>query len=282
MLTEALVLARATYFIAAMLLFGANALRLMMRARLPHIAPLQLTALNGLALAAAGLAACLWFVLAAAQMADAVPTEAILAEALHTLFGTGFMLRMAALVGTALAFAMGGNLLALMLCGVLLAAPALTGHAASSSPMHFTAIGMIIDGLHLLTAGFWLGGLAGLAILFARGTMKADLLLILGLFSETAMVAVLLLVMTGLINAALVLLGGPGRASPLYLAVLGLKLLGVAAMLGLAATNRFRLMPTFGEEAQARLSRNVALELGLGIVVAALAALLGQLAPTLG
>jgi len=282
MLTEALVLARAAYFIAMMLLFGANALRLMMRARLPHIAPVQLAPLNGLALLAAALAACLWFVLAAGQMADRTPDGAILMEALHTLFGTGFLLRMAALLAAALAYAMGGNLPALVLCAIALAVPALTGHAAASSLAHFTAVGMVIDALHLLTAGFWLGGLAGLAILFARGTMKADLLLILGLFSEAAMVAVLLLVMTGLINAALVLLGGPGRASMLYLAVLGLKLAGVAAMLVLAAMNRFRLMPGFDEEAERRLSRNVSLELALGVIVAALAGLLGQLAPTTG
>jgi putative copper export protein len=54
-------------------------------------------------------------------------------------------------------------------------------------------------------------------------------------------------------------------------------------MLVLAAANRFRLMPKFtGDAAAARLARNVRLELALGVFAAALAGLLGQLAPTLG
>ena len=56
------------------------------------------------------------------------------------------------------------------------------------------------------------------------------------------MVAVLLLVMTGLINAASILLGH-GTPAPLYLGVLGAKLALVAVMLALAAVNRFKLMP---------------------------------------
>src|SRR5262249_24155076 len=152
------------------------------------------------------LACLVWFALAAAQMAGTTPDGAVLTSALATRFGIGFLLRMAALAVMAPAVAMGGNLLALAMAALALTAPALAGHAAAASA-HFAVIGIAIDALHLLTAGFWLGGLALLAILFARGAMKADLLLILGLFSEAAMVAVLLLVMSGLINATMVLLG---------------------------------------------------------------------------
>ena len=65
------------------------------------------------------------------------------------------------------------------------------------------------------------------------------------------MIAVLLLVMTGLIDAAQVLLGGKGTLSRLYLAVLGAKLALVAVMLWLAAANRFKWLPK-GEEARNR------------------------------
>ena len=53
------------------------------------------------------------------------------------------------------------------------------------------------------------------------------------------MIAVALLVMTGLLNAATILLGGEGHAAPLYLAVLGAKLVLVLAMLALAAGQSF-------------------------------------------
>jgi putative copper resistance protein D len=281
----ALAFARAIYFAATMLLFGSLAMRVLMRARLPHIAKVQLPVLFRLALPAAVLAAAGWFVLAAAQMAGDVRAAldpAVWIEALGTLFGTGFVVRLAALLLTAAMLAAGSDVTAFLLAGMALAAPALSGHAAASSPAHFTAIGTIVDALHLLTAGFWIGGLAFLAALFARKSAKADLLLVLDLFSEWAMVAVLLLVMSGLINSALVLLGEPGKVSPPYLGVLGAKLACVAVMLALAATNRFRLIAKFTAGAEARLARNVRLELGLGVFVAALAGLLGQLAPTLG
>jgi putative copper export protein len=242
--------------------------------------------LQGIVAAAALAAACAWFVLTAGEMAGdarAALNGAVLEAALGTVFGMGFVLRAAALLLLAAALAWRAPRLALAMAGIALVSPALSSHAAASSPAHFAVVGIVIDAGHLLTAGFWIGGLALLAAAFARGTAKADLLLILSLFSEWAMVAVLLLVMTGLLNAALALLGGPGPASPSYLTVLGLKLAGVAAMLGLAVWNRFGLMGRFTESgAAARLKRNVALELGIGIAVIALAGLLGQLSPTSG
>ena len=100
--------------------------------------------------------------------------------------------------------------------------------------------------------------------------------LALSLFSDWAMVAVLLLVMTGLINSASILLGQEGHMSALYLSVLGIKLALVAGMLGLALVNRFKLMPK-GREAL--IARHVAVELGLGLAAVLLAGLLGQLQP---
>jgi putative copper export protein len=66
------------------------------------------------------------------------------------------------------------------------------------------------------------------------------------------MIAVLLLVMTGLIDGASILLGDPGTPSRLYLGVLGAKLALVACMLGLAAVNRFQLIPQGRAEIVAR------------------------------
>jgi putative copper export protein len=194
-----------------------------------------------------------------------------------TLFGQLFLARMIALTALALAFtAKRGTKPAMLLAGIALILPAATSHAAASSPAGFAIFGATLDALHLVTAGFWIGGLAVLAHLFRR--REPNILLALSLFSDWAMIAVLLLVMTGLINGASIILGDKGAPSTLYLAVLGAKLALVTAMLTLAATNRFRLMPR-GRDAA--IARNAALELALGVIVVLLAGALGQLQPTL-
>jgi putative copper resistance protein D len=95
------------------------------------------------------------------------------------------------------------------------------------------------------------------------------------------MIAVALLVMTGMINAAMVLLGTPGHDAAPYLAVLGLKLALVAAMIALALVNQFRLLPRLGQTGMiAKLKSNVGWELGLGLMVVGLAVILTLLPPT--
>src|SRR6185436_15657521 len=110
----------------------------------------------------------------------------------------------------------------ILLAAIALALPAATSHAAAASPAGFTVFGATLDAVHLSTAGFWIGGLAVLAILFRR--KEPNILLALSLFSDWAMIAVLLLVMTGLINGASILLGDAGAPSLVYLTVLGIKL----------------------------------------------------------
>jgi putative copper export protein len=154
--------------------------------------------------------------------------------------------------------------------------PAATSHAAASSPAGFAILGTALDAAHLLAAGFWIGGLLVLGMLFRR--KEPNMLLVLSLFSEAAMIAVLLLVMTGVINSASILLGDKGTPSLTYLAVLGAKLALVGLMLTLAAFNRFRLMPAGQDKA---IARNAAWELAAGAIVVLLAGVLGQLQPTL-
>jgi putative copper resistance protein D len=113
-----------------------------------------------------------------------------------------------------------------------------------------------------------------LAALFRR--QEPNILLALSLFSDWAMIAVMLLVMSGLIDAASILLAG--KPSWRYVAVLGVKLALVAAMLVLAGINRFKLMPRTDNVA---IARNTVRELGLGLIVVLLAGALGQLQPTL-
>ncbi len=277
-MTAALIAAsRGLYYIATMLLFGASLFAALLRARLAVIAPMRLRALRWPALAAAIMAGCAWAALAGMQMADALDSQVLARTATDTLFGQLFLARMAALVLLAGVLVLTrGHRPAAALAAIALLLPAATSHAATSSPAGFTAIGTVLDAIHLLTAGFWIGGLAVLALLFLR--RETNIALALSLFSEWAMVAVMLLVMTGLIDAAQIILGDKGKASLLYLAVLGAKLALVCVMLGLAAVNRFRLMP---KGLESRIGRNVGFELGLGAIVVLLAGLLGQLQPTL-
>jgi putative copper resistance protein D len=270
-----LALARGLYFAASMLLFGLCSFTWLLRVRLPMILPLRDQSLRWVLLLLALAAGCAWLGLAAADMADAMDRQVIVAAARDTRFGQFFMLRMAALAGVGLLLMIRrGRVWIVLLSALALVLPAATSHAAAASPAGFAAVGAITDGTHLLTAGFWLGGLLVLLLLWHR--KEPNMPLALSLFSDWAMVAVLLLAMTGLINSASILLGQEGRMSALYLSVLGAKLALVGGMIGLALINRFKLMP---KRREARIARNAAIELGLGLAAVLLAGLLGQLQP---
>ena len=276
-MNDALILAasRGRYYAATMLLFGDLAFSLLIHAKLPVILPPRDMRLRGSALALAAAAGSAWFLGAVAGMAGTLDAQAVIQTVTTTLFGQLFMVRLAALAGLAL-FLKHGARLAVLLALAALSLPAATSHAAAASPAGFTALGASMDAIHLMTAGFWIGGLAVLLQLHHR--KEPNILLALSLFSEWALIAVLLLVMTGLINGASILLGDQGAPSLLYLAVLGAKLTLVAVMLGLAAVNRFRLMPKNQDQL---IARNATLELGAGLIVVLLAGVLGQLQPTL-
>lgn len=272
-------MARGVYFAATLLLFGLSAFAFLLRARLPMILPLRDAPLRWVLLLTALVSGSAWLGLAAAAMADAMDSQAVMITATDTVFGQFFLARMAALLGLALLLLLRGHgrgrsALMVVLSAMALVLPATTSHAAAASPAGFAAIGAVTDAVHLLTAGFWIGGLALLLLLFRRG--EPNMILALSLFSDWGMAAVLLLVMTGLINSASILLGQQGSPSPLYLGTLGAKLALVAGMIGLALVNRFRLMP---QGRQARIARHTAMELGAGLTAALLAGLLGQLQP---
>lgn len=222
-----------------------------------------------------------WFVLTAQQMAGQADAAALRAVLTQSLFGQVFAVRMVLLLLLCLAVILRvrDGLIA-ALAGAALALIAVTSHGAEASPAGFTAIGVIADGLHLLTAGFWLGGLTLLAGLL--GASREDIGPAVRVFSQWAMIAVAVLLLTGMLNAANILLGGDAPASPLYAGVLAAKLVLVAAMLGLALFNQSRLLPRLPEaHALRRLHRHVRWELGLGTIVLALAAALSLLPPAL-
>lgn len=167
------------------------------------------------------------------------------------------------------------------LCGAALVLIAATGHAARASPQGASFIGAANDGLHLLTAAYWIGGLCVLLAMLGSRPSAPRLAQAVTLFAEWGMITVALLVMTGIINAAMVLLSGPGHDSLFYVAVLALKIILALGMIALAVGNHFRLLPRLAQTGiVAQLRKRAGWELKLGLAVVGLAALLTLISPT--
>ncbi|WP_354674499.1 copper homeostasis membrane protein CopD [Cupriavidus alkaliphilus] len=180
--------------------------------------------------------------------------------------------------------------------GVALATLAWGGHGA----MHEGAVRYLhlaSDVAHLLAAGAWVGALAAFLLLAWPGpTPHGRALALLSRsangFARIGTRIVALLVMTGMLNYWLI--AGPvmPEFAPMsYGGLLAAKLALFAAMLGLAAANRFALAPRL--EAAARtgergpalqavraLRRSLLFEAGTAALVLALVAVLGMLSPT--
>lgn len=214
------------------------------------------TALLGLLVSALGLA------VLAAGMAGVPLASVDLASVEMILTGTdigaAWLARIAALVLVLVSVLVRDRRPVLMLSGaglgggIALASLAWGGHAAMREG-RAGAVHLAADMLHLLAAGIWIGALAALLLLVFRpsGRMTADHLRLshraLDGFATTGTIVVATLIVTGAVNLLLVvgfdqLAGLPGS---LYGQLLLLKLIAFAAMLGLAASHRFRLVPAF-------------------------------------
>jgi putative copper resistance protein D len=279
---------RALHLAGLMLLFGSAVLLLRLRRGAPELA-IESGGLRRARLASSIIAVVtvpLWLGLATAQMAGDAGTmidpQTLWLTLQDTLFGQMLALRFGLVLLLAGAVAIRTELSTALLSGAALILIAVTSHAAAASPAGFTAIGIVDDALHLLCGGYWIGGLGVLAAIMALRPEAPRLLKALSLFADWAMIAVALLVLTGMINAATIILGGEGHAAQTYLTVLGVKLVLVLAMIALALGNHFRLMPRLAKPQTRMILRgNITWELGLGLLVIALAALLGLLPPTL-
>ena len=245
--------------------------------------PVRLAA-AGLALLAA--AATLWWLFASiAAMAglplgqlDRATVEAVSAA---TPLGAVVRLRLAALAILAATVLPRLPLALPALAGlVALATAAFTGHAGASEG----AIGLLhrtADILHLAAAGCWIAAL-GVFVAGAFGSAPAQALEArLARFATAGTAIVAILVPTGLVNTLLIA-GWPVPLSTRWSTLLALKLALFAAMLCLAALNRWRLTPALERgEAGARgaLRVSIGCEMACGLAVLALVAVLGSLDP---
>ena len=203
-----------------------------------------------------------------------------------TLFGELALLRIFLLATFLLAVWLSPK--SLLPAGSLLAGGALfllgpTSHAAAAVAEPYEYVFAASDGVHLLAAGFWVGGLVALLpVLLAKPHDPARLLPQLRLFSRWAMAAVALLVLAGIADAVAILDFRGMAWSSAYLTWLALKLVLAAVMIALALTNRFGLMPGLarGEiEAAETFPVMVFAELGTATAIVLIVGILGLISP---
>lgn len=196
------------------------------------------------------------------------------------------LIALAALVRSRRATAWAGALLGAVALGSL----AWNGHGVATEGQ-FGNVHLVADIAHLLAAGAWLGALGALAIVLGRTREQASDVdaahRALAGFSVAGTAIVATVVITGLTNSwALV---GPdhvlGLTDTLYGRLLLAKLVLFAAMLGLAALNRFHLTPALEGAAHdpraaiRSLRRSLAFETAAALTILALVAWLGTLMP---
>jgi copper(I)-binding protein/putative copper export protein len=173
------------------------------------------------------------------------------APTLSALFGSAAGLSLILQFVSAVAIGLGGTRPLIRLAGAvgLVAGLAFSGHMAARAGVG----GAIFVGLHIGLATWWFGGLWRLLSLES----PTELGEVARRFSQQAFGAVLALVMAGPFMAV-ILLGTEIDLSQPYVGWLALKVALVAGLLGLAAFNRWRLVPRLKEsEAAGTLLRRV-------------------------
>ncbi|TVV74253.1 copper homeostasis membrane protein CopD [Sphingomonas solaris] len=250
------------------------------------------------AAAGAGLAfSALWLALLAASMGD-TPLAGVTGETVAllidgTAIGAAWTARMAALTLMLPVASLGGRAprtafgLLAVAGAVALGSLAWTGHGAMDEGVRGW-VHLLADLAHLLAAGAWIGALAAfLRFTFARAPDPVLAQRVLHGFASTGTLLVLLLLGTGLVNGWVLV--GPDHLAALvtddYGRLLLIKLALFAAMLALAAANRFRHTPALRAtvddpvRALAGLRRSLLAETTAALAILVLVAWLGMLSP---
>jgi copper transport protein len=129
----------------------------------------------------------------------------------------------------------------------LAATPALSGHASIQSP---TAVFFPSDFLHVLAASVWVGGIACLLVAVPPATRQLEstergsmLLATLARFSPLALVSVVVIALTGVLQAYIDVRSVSGLLHTTYGALIIAKTVLLLALIGLGAVNRRRVIP---------------------------------------
>lgn len=284
-MTIALVLVRAVHLASLMVLFGTEALGIIvsagseepinsrhLRCAMPWLACVALVT------------AVLWLALVACEITGGTSLQSIWSVAIETLFGRVFLIRIAALATLVLlTFVNCARGVRCFLAGTALAALAATSHAAAAGNVAFMPVRAAIDAVHLVAAGFWLGGLVQLLMLGIEYRATPHVLLRpLRLFSRWGTIAVGLLIVAGSVNALLILSGEQGMWSFGYISLLAAKIVLAAVMVALALVNRLHLVPDMQRgmmETYPQLLLTMTGEFALGLLIVAIVGTLGVMSP---
>lgn len=227
----------------------------------------------------------LWFMLETANigdgLADALNPSTLASVATDTMFGQVWVVRLVLIVllvpalwlrGTA------GRALFLVAVATVLGSLGFAGHAAMQDGLE-GILHRLNHMLHLLASGFWVGSLLPLlACCVALRGDRAAALTTLHRFSGLGHLAVALTLITGVINTVLVLGSWPVDFGSPYQTLLAIKIVLVAAMIGVALYNRYVSTVRLAGEREAgeregsarALVAGTVGEIALGVIVIAL------------
>ncbi|MEI9991244.1 MAG: CopD family protein [Rhizomicrobium sp.] len=279
-------LVRAIHFASLTTVFGASAL--LAQARRIGVTDEHLRKTLMAAAWATPASAILWLCFVGGEMTgDAAagfePSVAATVIA-HSFYGHVFLARVVPLIGLALLCLRGGGYaLKAVVAGLALAGLGLTSHAASAGSPQSGYLGAAIDALHLLAAGFWIGGLVVIMPqIVPRIRDTARLVALLTMFSRWGVVSVAVLIAAGTANAVFIL-DMPGMAwSGTYVTWLAVKIVLAGLMVALALTNRFGVLPALARgdrEARDTIPLTVLAELGAALLILMIVGILGLTAP---
>lgn len=178
----------------------------------------------------------------------------------------------------------GRYLLVIALSGGLLVGQAWIGHAAMHDGLR-GSLQRINHAVHLISAAYWFGSLVPLLTCMAfthqPGTRPAAIVTLLR-FSTLGHFAVALVVLTGVINSAMILGRWPTNTHSPYELLLVVKAGLVLLMVAVAVYNRYRLVPQLARDphnAQRRMIAVCWFEFALALLVIALVSLFATLSP---
>ncbi|MEJ0019662.1 MAG: CopD family protein [Acetobacteraceae bacterium] len=151
----------------------------------------------------------------------------------------------------------------------------LSGHAASADPRWLTGSAI---GIHALAAAVWLGAFLPLrALLAGTERQQSGVVAVLRRFSTLAVPAVAVLVVSGMVLAAVQVVRPAALVASTYGVLLLAKLSAVVALIGLAAANRQWLTPALAASrphATRRLRASIGAEMAVAGVILAVTAVL--------
>jgi putative copper resistance protein D len=173
---------------------------------------------------------------------------------------------------------------AALIAAAYLATLAWSGHAAAAQVSGiYVEIGS--DIVHLLAAGAWLGALPGLVLLLDGALPLPVTTEVARRFSTLGLLCVSAVAVSGLGNAWYLVGDVPALIGTDYGRLLLAKVALFAAMVGLAAVNRWSLAGRLNardpssRRAERSLRRNAGIEFGIGIIVIAIVGVLGVMLP---